>query len=350
MTVAFHGGEPIEAHRIYIDPFLDLAVLAIPSQSMPASATQARLDCSSLPRAGAPVVAYGHPGGYRFSGTKGIISGVSSRSASELLQTDVPLNPGNSGGPLINLSSGEIAGINTASALHLQNTNFALSARYACPIVELLRTGKDPSPPRADWRFFTEDEESHKVKVASPGQFGESLGLQAGDEIVSVNGSKKPTNETQVLHALRGHLDQIRIDVARRGKIIHLQGRAESEPGDLDKTGLLVDGMLVSELDKRVTREIDFHGVLVDFVDKGSAAEAAEISASTILVSVNGQATPNLAAARAAFEAVIGKKEPAELVFKNIAGNLKASGLFGWVERRLAISKVQFIQVRMTSL
>ena len=59
---------------------------------------------------GVPVGAYGHPNGYRFTGTRGIVSGFSMRSGSSGLQTDAPINPGNSGGPLAN-RDGEIIGI-----------------------------------------------------------------------------------------------------------------------------------------------------------------------------------------------------------------------------------------------
>lgn len=344
IMVSFHGGEPIASRRVYVDPFLDLAILEVPLAMLPTEATEARLDCSDSPRAGIPVVAYGHPGGHLFTGTKGIISGVSSRYSSELLQTDAPINPGNSGGPLINLSTGAVAGINTASATSLQNTNFALAARYACPVLDLLRAGKNPSPPKSDWRFFTDSEEGSKVKVAHPGKFGESLGIKAGDVILSVNGGPKPKNETQVLHAMRGALNDLRISIERRGSTISLKGRAEPEPNVLDQPGLLVAGMLLTEFDKRIVREVDFKGVWVEFVDKGSEAEASEVTANTILVSVNGIPTPNLAAAAVALSTAAAGNAPAVLVFKK-GGNISASGLFNWLERRLVISDVIRIRV-----
>jgi serine protease Do len=346
ISVSFHGGDPIHARRIYIDPFLDLAVLAVSPSALPKETTEARLECGDLPRAGVPVVAYGHPGGHLFTGTKGIVSGVSSKYDTEFLQTDAPINPGNSGGPLINLLSGQITGINTAGISNLQNTNFALASRFACPIVELLRAGKDPSPPKADWRFFTESDERATVKVAHPGKFGERLGINAGDVIVSINGSSvKPANETHVLHYMRGSLSKLRIDVQRQGKLVSLTGHSEPEPRILDKTGLVVAGMLITEFDKRIAREVEFKGVWVEYVDKGSEAESAEITAQTILVSVNGVPTPTLSAAKAALSAAAGNKGPSVLVLKNITGSMKASGLFSWLERRLTISEVKEITI-----
>lgn len=345
ITVSFRGGDPINARRLYVDPFLDLAVLAVPPATLPARTTEARLECGDLPRAGVPVVAYGHPGNHLFTGTKGIISGVSSRYDIELLQTDAPINPGNSGGPLINLHSGEIAGINTASASYLQNTNFALASRFACPVIELLRSNKDPSPPKADWRFFTDTEESRRVKVANPGKLGQRLGIQSGDVIVSINGSRTPGNETQLLHTMRGKLGELKIDVERQGKIIRLVGSVEPEPRTLDKAGLLADGMLITEFDKRIAREVELKGVWLEFVDKGSEAEASDIVANTILVSVNGTATPSLDAAKSELSAAAASKEPAVLVFKKVGGSINASGLFSWLERRITISSIRKVRV-----
>lgn len=345
ITVSFHGGEPITAHRLYVDPFLDLAVLAVPPAALPKSTTEARLECGELPRAGVSVVAYGHPGSHLFTGTKGIISGASAKYETELLQTDAPISPGNSGGPLINLSSGEIAGINTASASYLQNTNFALASRFACPVVDLLRTGRDPSPPAADWRFFKDNEESSKVKVAYPGKLGTRLGINPGDIIVSVNGAKPPSNETQVLHAMRGRLGGLRIDVERQGKIVHLTGQAEPESRALDKTGLLVDGMLLTDFDKRIAREVELSGVSLDFVDKGSEAEAAEVSANSILVSVNGTPTPTLATAQSVLLDAAVTNKPAVLVLKKIGSSFNSYSLFNWMERRLKISGVKAVRV-----
>ncbi len=346
ITVNFRGGEPVTARRVYVDPVLDLAILAIPPASLPPQTREARLDCGELPRAGAPVVAYGHPGGFSFTGTKGIISGVSAKYDGELLQTDAPINPGNSGGPLINLSSGLIAGINTSSIRSMQNTNFALATRFACPVVELLRAGRNPSPPRTDWRFFVENDDSDRIKVALPGRIGEQLGLMAGDVIASVNGSAaRPTNETQLMHAMRGRLDELRIEVERDGKRVTLAGRAEPEPNVLDRTGLYVAGMLLSEVDRRLTREVDVAGMWVEFVAKGGAAETAEVMAGTILVSVNATPTPKLKAARMALQAAAESGKPAVLVFKRAAYSAYSSGLFHWMERQVPIGAIKSVRV-----
>jgi serine protease Do len=81
-------------------------------------------------REGMTVVAIGHPLGYEFTVTKGIVS-TSKRVLQnvEYIQTDVPINPGNSGGPLID-EEGEILGINTWMRSDAQNIGFAIPIRY----------------------------------------------------------------------------------------------------------------------------------------------------------------------------------------------------------------------------
>ncbi len=344
ITAKFRGGEPVSVKRVYVDPFLDLAILSIAPEALPKTTTEAKLECGDLPKAGVPVVAYGHPGGHYFTGTKGIISGVSSKYETELLQTDAPINKGNSGGPLINLSSGRIAGISTASVSGMQNTNFALASSFACPVVSMLKAGKDPSPPRSDWVFYSGIEESETLKVANPGQFGERIGIRAGDVIVSINGSEKPRNETQLLHAMRGHLDDLHIDVEREGKVVRLRATASPEKNVLEKEGVLAAGMLFNELDARLTKEFGLEGVDLTHVERGSAAQLAEVPEGTLLVSVNGTLTPTLDAALAAFAEAASSKDESVLVFKKFSGRSNAASIYKWLERKVAISDVRKVR------
>jgi ribosomal protein L40E len=82
------------------------------------------------------VIAIGHPLGYEFTVTRGIVS-TSKRILQnvEYIQTDVPINPGNSGGPLID-EEGEILGINTWMRSDAQNIGFAIPIRYILDALE----------------------------------------------------------------------------------------------------------------------------------------------------------------------------------------------------------------------
>ena len=107
ITVMLDGAEPVRAWPVFIDPYLDLAVLEY--QAAGKESTQvAKLDCDRAPGTGHPVGAFGHPNGFKFSGTRGVISGRTYRFGADWLQTDAPINGGNSGGPLISLSTGRV--------------------------------------------------------------------------------------------------------------------------------------------------------------------------------------------------------------------------------------------------
>src|SRR3970282_1943953 len=113
--VSFRGGEYLPAIKRYVDPVIDLAVLEIPAKHRPARLPAATLDCSQMAAIGHVVGAFGHPWNLSYPGTRGIISGITSKFAGmlEMLQTDAPINPGNSGGPLMSLKRGKGAGIDT---------------------------------------------------------------------------------------------------------------------------------------------------------------------------------------------------------------------------------------------
>lgn len=97
ISVRFMGEREIQAKRIYIDTFHDLSILQVDAKET-ISKTAAELDCIELPSTGHPVGAYGHPWGFKYTGTMGVVSGVTSKHGRVMLQTDAPINGGNSGG------------------------------------------------------------------------------------------------------------------------------------------------------------------------------------------------------------------------------------------------------------
>jgi len=101
VEVALYGQDFSEATKIYVDPYLDFAIIRVPQGVDTSGIEEPRLECDRIPSVGHPVGAFGHPWRLQFTGTRGIISGVTARFRTELLQTDAPINQGNSGGPLI---------------------------------------------------------------------------------------------------------------------------------------------------------------------------------------------------------------------------------------------------------
>ena len=138
LTVSFIDEESVEANVKGTDSTKDLAVVAVPLESIPDATMEeikiAKLGDSNSLQVGEPVIAIGNALGYGQSVTTGIVS-AKNRSIemegfdSELIQTDAAINPGNSGGALLN-ANGEVIGINTVKV----STTTVEGIGYAIPV------------------------------------------------------------------------------------------------------------------------------------------------------------------------------------------------------------------------
>jgi S1-C subfamily serine protease len=145
IEVNLPDGTSFQANLIGEDPSTDIAVIRIYGHNFP----YANFGNSKKLKVGQLVIAIGNPFGFQFTVTSGVVSALgrsmysyAGRLIDGVIQTDAALNPGNSGGPLIN-ASGEVIGINTAVISSAQGLCFAVGSSVAEYVVgKLITAGK----------------------------------------------------------------------------------------------------------------------------------------------------------------------------------------------------------------
>ena len=341
VEIAFHGQDFSEATKVYVDPFLDVAIIRVSGRVDTRGIAEPRLECDSMPPVGHAVGAFGHPWRLEFTGTRGIISGVTARYRTELLQTDAPINQGNSGGPLISLDSGRIVGINTAGIRGAQNTNFAVAIKYACRILQLLQRSEDPSPPDLKLVYFRDVDNRKELKVARSYAGDGTLKLLPGDiirQVVGVDGAIE--NETQLLHALRGRLAGSSLKVLRGGQETVVAGVKLPMHQVLETRGVYASGVLFGPITIRDALEIGARGLMVHHVESGSIGQSQEIEKSDLLEAVNGQPVRDVDELYSLLEESRSNGRRAALTFKKLAGG---ETLFSYTQRNLLVTELRVI-------
>jgi S1-C subfamily serine protease len=213
--VALLDGRSFPAHVVGDDPATDLAVIRIDAPNL----QPVQLGDSQQLRPGQMAIAIGNPYGFQSTVTAGVISALgrslrsySGRLIEDVIQTDAALNPGNSGGPLVN-SQGEVIGVNTATILPAQGICFAIGINTAKFVASrLLRDGRirrsyigvsAQTVPihRRVVRFYNLAKETGVVVVGvEPDSPAQKAGVREGDVIVALD--EKPVAGVDDLHRL----------------------------------------------------------------------------------------------------------------------------------------------------
>src|SRR5215468_5484771 len=203
------------AQLIGEDPDTDLALLRVDAPDL----HPVKLGDSRKIRVGQLVVAIGNPYGFQYTVTAGVVSALgrslrsqSGRLIDDVIQTDAALNPGNSGGPLVN-SQGEVIGVNTAMILPAQGICFAIAIDTAKFVAaRLIRDGKvsrsyigvagqNVPLPRRIVRYYQLPVESGVLVVSlEPDSPARRAGVSEGDLIIGFAG--RPVAGIDDLHKL----------------------------------------------------------------------------------------------------------------------------------------------------
>ena len=195
-------GRTAHAELVGDDPDSDLAVLKVAASDL----AWCRLGDSRRVRVGQIAIAIGSPYGFRHTVTAGIVSGLgrsmrarTGRLLDNVLQTDAALNPGNSGGPLVD-SRGEVIGVNTAVILPAQGICFAIASAAAERVaVALIREGRVrrawlgiggetvPIPRRVVRHFALALESGVRIDLVEPDSPAATAGFAPGDIVVALD-------------------------------------------------------------------------------------------------------------------------------------------------------------------
>jgi S1-C subfamily serine protease len=242
LEVTLADGTRLAAHPIGDDPETDLAVIRIHAAGQ--ELTPVALGDSRAVRVGQVAIAIGHPYGFQCTVTAGVISALgrslrarSGRLIDDVLQTDAALNPGNSGGPLVN-SRGEVIGVNTAVILPAQGICFAIAINTAKFVAgRLIKDGRVRRsrigvsvqtvalPRRLPALRGEGPDHAGGVLIlgVEPGGPADRTGLAEGDVIVGLDGH--PIAGTDDLHRLLTE-ERVgvwtRLSVLRRGEALTL--------------------------------------------------------------------------------------------------------------------------------
>jgi S1-C subfamily serine protease len=235
--IRLNDGQEIEGRVVGTDPWTDLAIVQAQGNKLP----HATLGDSLKLRVGQLVVAIGSPFGFESTVTAGVVSAlgrslrtITGHLVDNVIQTDAALNPGNSGGPLVD-SRGTVIGINTAVIAPAQGICFAIPINMAKTIVPLLlKHGKVlrgylglhvrtvPIPRAVQLKLELEQTSAVEVLSIEANGPAEQAGLQEEDHILSIG--EQPVTNVDDLHKL---LTQLPIAVPTTITLLRGQRRLE---------------------------------------------------------------------------------------------------------------------------
>jgi len=307
VTVKLTDRREFQAKVLGSDPKTDVAVLKIDAKNLPVVPMGSSRDL----KVGEWVLAIGSPFGFENSVSAGVVS-AKGRSLPDdsfvpFIQTDVAVNPGNSGGPLFN-TRGEVIGINSqiySRTGGYQGLSFAIPIDLATKIKDqIVATGKasharlgvaiqEVNQTLAD-SFKLDKPEGALVSNVDTGGPADQAGLKTGDVIRKVNGQAIiASGDLPALIGQSAPGEKVTLEVWRQGKREELTARlgdASDKKAQLAKADDAVGkgklGLALRPLQPQEKREAGVDGLLIE--DAGGPAAMAGVQAGDVLMAVNG--------------------------------------------------------------
>ena len=341
VTVRLTDRREFPAKVIGADPYTDVALLKIPATNLPT----VKIGDPNKLRPGEWVVAIGSPFGLENTATAGIVSAtaraVSGDSPVPFIQSDVAVNPGNSGGPLFNLQ-GEVVGINS---MIFSRTGGYMGLSFAIPIDvatnvrdQLIKTGRvvrgrigvavqEVTAPLAA-SFGLDKPRGALVSAVEPKGPADKAGIKSGDVILSVNGQAvdrsvelsraiarmNPGSRAKVEVWRDRKRQQIEVDIGEmKGEVEQVAERGTQGPSTAEESKL---GLQVRALTAEEQRLAETEGTIVVQQATGPAARAG-LQQGDIIIGVAGKRIESIDQLRASAKRLKPNESIALLIERN---------------------------------
>ncbi|WP_180126480.1 MULTISPECIES: Do family serine endopeptidase [unclassified Acinetobacter] len=315
VTIVLNDRREIDATVVGSDERTDVALLKVKGSNFP----ELRTGNVDRLRVGEPVLAIGSPFGFDYSASAGIVSAKMRNMMGEtsvpFIQTDVALNPGNSGGPLFN-QSGEVVGVNSrifSGTGGYMGLSFSIPIDVAMDVADQLK--KNGKVTRAYLGVMLQDidrnlaesynlskPEGSLITQVAPNSPAAKAGFKVGDVILKFNGT--PISRTgELLNYLNrtGPNQSIQLEVLRDDKRQNISATLITAPDDTpakaEKTSVKkgpVIGVSIRNLNADELKQLSLKGgVLIQDVRAGGIASQARIQPGDVVTQVNNKVVNN---------------------------------------------------------
>lgn len=316
ITITLNDRREVDATLVGSDKRTDVAVLKVKPNHFP---TLTIGDSKAL-KVGEPVLAIGSPFGFDYSASAGIVSATSRNLSQEnavpFIQTDVALNPGNSGGPLFN-KHGQVVGINSrifSGTGGYMGLSFSIPIDLAMDVYQQIRDNGMVS--RAYLGVFPQDIDRNLAEVynlerptgalitrVSDGTGADRAGIKSGDIILEYN-DQTINRATDLINAInRSRIDdRFTVLVQRDNRKKTLSGKLGAAPDTTEKVIEKPDqkenavklGLTLRDLSPSEQSRAQAKGVYVAGINPTGLAARAQIKRGDVITRLNGRSTPTV--------------------------------------------------------